>query len=102
MWYYVVCHRVVHCYVPTPEADLTQQNTETHITYVYHTYTLTNINRVITIELASSGILNTWIGNGSVIYVYRKNIRVAPTWMAAVDSDVYDMNADPSGRVSGV
>ena len=53
-----------------------------------------------------SGILNTWIGNGSVIYVYRKNIRVAPTWilnwMAAVDSDEYDMDADPSGRVSGV
>ena len=26
-----------------------------------------------------SGILNTWIGNGSVIYVYRKTIRDAPT-----------------------
>ena len=28
-----------------------------------------------------TGILNTWIGNGSVIYVYRKTIRDAPTWI---------------------
>ena len=59
-----------------------------------------------TLHVVEPVILNTWIGNGSVIYVYRKTIRVAPTWilnwMAAVDSDEYDMDADPSGRVSGV
>ena len=51
------------------------------------------------------GMLNTWIGNGSVIYVYRKTIRVAPimdseNWMSAmslhaVETDECDLDADP-------
>ena len=49
-------------------------------------------------------------GVGSVIYVYRKTIRIAPIMDSeldvcdefAVDSDECDLDADPSGRVSGV
>ena len=54
--------------------------------------------------------LLTWNGNGSVIYMYRKTIRVVPLMDSeldvcdefAVDLDECDLDADPSGRVSGV
>ena len=43
-----------------------------------------SFNHILSLDLPYSalpGILNTKIGNGSVIYVYRKTIRVALSWI---------------------
>ena len=44
-----------------------------HASIVYH--------RSVVRMKVEAGILNTWFGNGSVIYVYRKTIGDAPTWI---------------------
>ena len=50
------------------------------------------------------GILNTWIGNGSVIYVSPENHPYMDSELVSLllTQTRYDMDADPSGRVSGV
>lgn len=45
--------------------------------------------------------MNTWIGNGSVIYVYRKTIRVAPIMdseLDVCDEFAVDSDADASDQ----